>query len=158
MKSGFNPVEFIIYTDGSCHTQKRFGAWVAIILYDGREMILKGSETNTTHHRMELMAVINAIEYVYNNTSGKIVLQIFTDSQYVVGLPAREDKLLTANFKTKNGRFLQHADLVKSFYQLLKMHSIVLNKVKAHQPNNEASNYNRVADQLARNIVRESVK
>jgi len=148
------PAELIIYTDGSCHTQKRFGAWVAIILFDRREIVLQGSETNTTHHRMELLAVINAIEYVYNNISGKIVIQIFTDSQYVVGLPGREHKLLTAEFTTKSGKHLQHADLVKSFYQLLKMHSILLNKVKAHQQTGEAINYNEMADHLARGIVR----
>ncbi len=158
MKPAFNPAEFIVYTDGSCHTQKRFGAWVAIILYNGSETILQGSEPNTTHHRMELLAVINAINYVCNNTSGKIVLQIFTDSQYVVGLPAREHKLSTTHFLTKSGRTLQHADLVKSFFQLLEMHSIVLHKVKAHQSTNEAINYNELADQLARGIVRAAVQ
>jgi len=154
MKPAFDPAEVIVYTDGSCHTQKKFGAWVAIVLYEARKIILQGSETNTTHHRMELLAVINAINYVCNNTSGKIVLQIFTDSQYVVGLPAREHKLLAADFITKSGRTLQHADLVKSFYQLLKMHLVVLHKVKAHQPTGEVINYNEMADQLARGMVR----
>jgi len=158
MKSGLNPAELIIYTDGSCHTQKRFGAWVAIVLFNGREIILQGSEADTSHHRMELMAVINAIQYVDNSIGGKIVLQIFTDSQYVVGLPARQLKLLAGDFKTKGGKFLQHADQIKSFYQLLKMHSVVLHKVKAHQPTGEAINYNEVADQLARSIVRAAVK
>lgn len=157
MKSAFNTAELIIYTDGSCHTQKRFGAWVAIVLFGNKEVILKGSETDTTHHRMELLAVINAIEYVYNNISSDIVMHIVTDSQYVVGLPAREHKLSTADFRTKSGKFLQHADLVKSFYQLLKRHSVVLKKVKAHQPTAEAVNYNEVADQLAGSIVRAAV-
>jgi len=154
MKLSFGCTELIIYTDGSCHTQKRFGGWAAIILFDGREIILQGSEVNTTHQRMELLAVINAIEYVYNNISSKIVMQIFTDSQYVVGLPEREYKLSTTNFITKSGRDLQNADLVKSFYHLLKTHSIELNKVKAHQPGKELFNYNEKADQLARSIVR----
>lgn len=157
MNSIFNPAEVIIYTDGSCHTQKKIGAWAAIILFNNREVIIKGSEINTTHHRMELLAVINAINYVYNNISGKIVLQIFTDSQYVIGLPIREHKLLTADFKTKSGKDLQHAGMVKSFYQLLKIQSIVLHKVKAHQATDNVINYNKMADQLAKSIVKAGV-
>ncbi len=157
MKPAFDPAEVIVYTDGSCHTQKKFGAWVAIVLSEAGKIILQGSETNTTHQRMELLAVINAINYVCNNTSGKIVLHIFTDSQYVVRLPAREHKLSSTDFITKSGRTLQHADLIKSFYQLLKMQLVVLHKVKAHQLTGEVNNYNEMVDQLARGIVRKGL-
>ena len=56
-----------IYTDGSCHTQKRIGAWVAIILTGTEKKVLSGIVQDTTHNRMELYAVIKGIEYIKNN-------------------------------------------------------------------------------------------
>ena len=53
-----------IYTDGSCHTQHKIGTWVAIILMDTEKKILSGTVKDTTHNRMELMAVVKAIEYI----------------------------------------------------------------------------------------------
>ena len=49
----------IIYTDGSCHTQQQIGAWSSIILVDDEKISLSGIEINTTHQRMELLALKN---------------------------------------------------------------------------------------------------
>ena len=149
--------EIRIYTDGSCHTQKRTGAWVAILV-DGREkIILEGSEINTTHNRMELMAVIKAIEYVSNNKDHDTVIQIVTDSQYVMGLPDRAGKLTDNNFVTKKGKDLQNTDLLKIFFNLFASHSIHLNKIRAHQKANGRINYNMEADKLSRSIMRRAL-
>ena len=56
-----------IYTDGSCHTQHCIGAWASIVFIGNEKIILSGKEINTTHNRMELLAVINAVEYIQNN-------------------------------------------------------------------------------------------
>jgi len=154
MKNNFNTKEILIYTDGSCHTQKRMGAWVAILLYGQEEIILQGNETNTTHNRMELMAVIKAIEYVSDNMNGDIVMQIFTDSQYVMGLPERAGKLAADNFITKKGKDLQNSDLLKILFQLFASHIIHLNKIKAHQKKDDTINYNITADKLSRSMIR----
>ena len=146
--------EIHVYTDGSCHTQKLTGAWVAILLWNDRKIILQGDVRNTTHNRMELMAVIKAIEYIGNNTGSKIVIQLFTDSQYVMDVPFRSEKLMAQNFITKNGRELNNADLLKTWIQLLKTNQVQLNKVKAHQKISGVINYNVEADKLARKMLR----
>ena len=59
------PIDLVeIYTDGSCHTQFLIGAWAAIIFISGEKIILSGIENYTTHNRMELMAVIKALEFI----------------------------------------------------------------------------------------------
>jgi ribonuclease HI len=68
--------EIHVYTDGSCDTQRRTGAWVAILLWNDHEIVLQGTDVNTTHNRMELMAVIRAIECIGNNWGSKIVIQL----------------------------------------------------------------------------------
>jgi ribonuclease HI len=154
MKDSTTSREIQVYTDGSCHTQKRNGAWVAILLLNEREIVLQGTEMNTTHNRMELMAVIKAIEYICNNMGSKIVIQLFTDSQYVMNIPSRSEKLMEQNFISNGGKELKNMDLLKIWIQLFKTSQPRLNKVIAHQQISGIINYNVVADKLARKMVR----
>ena len=137
-----------IYTDGSCHTQHRVGAWVAILLINGEkeQQLLSGTVTDTTHNRMELTAVIKALEYVRGNHREVTMLTIFSDSQYVVGLPAREEKMAGNRFTGKKGKELPNADLVKELLNYSRSFLIEFVKIKAHQKKNSVLNYNIEAD------------
>lgn len=147
-----------IYTDGSCHTQLCAGAWVAILLHGNEKKLLTGTAWNTTNNRMELTAVIKAIEYVLANYPYITTLTILSDSQYVTGLPARKEKLITVDFNTKKGNELQNADLVKMLFKYLQSLSIEFIKLKAHQKPNGVSDNNVEADKLSRKLVRDMVK
>jgi ribonuclease HI len=59
-----------IYTDGSCHPPPRTGAWVAIIFIEREKVVLSGQVADTTHNRMELLAVMGALSYLKTNHSG----------------------------------------------------------------------------------------
>ena len=145
-----------IYTDGSCNTQNRIGAWVAIIFTAIGKKVLAETVTNTTHNRMELSAVIKAIEYIKNNYPDITTIKLFSDSQYVVGLPGRKEKLSVLGFSTKKGNDIQNADLVKELFEHLSTLSVEFIKVKAHQKQNEIFNYNIEADKLSRKMMREA--
>ncbi len=75
-----------IYTDGSCHTQQCVGAWAAVLLIDEQKIVLSGKENDTTHNRMEILAVINAIKYIQQHFTIISKIKIVSDSQYVIGL------------------------------------------------------------------------
>ena len=144
-----------IYTDGSCHTQLKIGAWAAVILVDGKKKILTGKAENTTHNRMELTAVIDALMYVQNNYGVTREIKIISDSQYVIGLTAREQKLSANDFITKKGKPVQNADLVKQLLLLLNKMNVTLEKIKAHQQKTGVDEYNIELDKLSRKLVRE---
>ena len=144
-----------IYTDGSCHTQLKIGAWAAVILVDGEKKILTGKAENTTHNRMELTAVIDALMYVQNNYGVTREIKIISDSQYVIGLTAREQKLSANDFITKKGKPVQSADLVKQLLFLLNTMNVNLEKIKAHQQKTGVDDYNIEVDKLSRKLVRE---
>lgn len=147
-----------IYTDGSCHTQKKIGAWASILFVGGEKIVLKGEVRNTTHNRMELFAVIKAIEYIDDKQCDSQLL-IYTDSQYVCGILGRKEKLKGNRFLTKKGTFIQNADLVETLIQQIESHSIRFIKVKAHQKaDTESSKYNSQVDKLSRKMVRANVK
>lgn len=144
-----------IYTDGSCNTQSLVGGWAAIILTESDKFILKGIEKNTTHNRMEIIAVIKAIEYSTNKFPGT-PLKIFTDSQYVVNLSDRKAKLLEAQFITKKGSPLNNKDLLEKLLYLLDTYKITFIKVKAHQKHTGIVNLNREADKISRQVMRDA--
>lgn len=147
-----------IYTDGSCHTQLCVGAWVAILLKGDEKKVLTGTARDTTNNRMELTAVIKAIEYVRENYAGITALTIVSDSQYVTGLPARKEKLTALDFNTRKGHELQNADLVKILFGHLQSLTIEFVKIRAHQKLNGVSDHNVEADKLSRKLVRDMVK
>ena len=71
--------EIEIYTDGSCKKNPGPGGWGAILVYGGREKELCGGERDTTNNRMELTAVISALEALKEKCS----VTLTTDSKYV---------------------------------------------------------------------------
>jgi ribonuclease HI len=147
-----------IYTDGSCHPPSGAGAWVAIILIEREKIVLSGQVPGTTHNRMELLAVMEALSYLKTNNSRIRKIKIFTDSQYVTGISDREGRLEAAGYSTKKGSPIQNLDLVRGLLELSASFSIDWIKIKAHQKKSEEPNYNIDAEKLARKIVRESIR
>lgn len=147
-----------IYTDGSCHTQVRIGAWVAFVLVGTEKHLLRGTATATTNNAMELTAVIKAIEFVNDQYAGINNIKIISDSQYVVGLIARREKLVRLDYCSQKGKPLPNAALVKQLLQQALAFDLEFIKIKAHQKVNEHTQYNVQADMLSRKLVRDAVK
>ena len=144
------PIE--IYTDGSSHTQKLIGAWAAIIYYNKTKIIIKQVETNTSHNRMEMQAVIQAIKFVDTNYSTNIPIIINSDSQYVVNLVDRKEKLKKNEFFTRKGNPVKNLDLVITLIDQIETHEITFNKIKAHVKDGDIKN--REVDLLVRKLMR----
>jgi len=68
-----------IYTDGACKGNPGDGGWGALITDGLENKEIYGGEKNTTNNRMELMAVIMALESIEKEQN----ITIFTDSTYV---------------------------------------------------------------------------
>lgn len=149
--------EIIVYTDGSCHTTLLTGAWAAFIFIDGVKKIRSGIEENTSHHRMELKAVIEAILYLGQQFPLGENMAVITDSQYVMGLIERETKLKAQGFVSKKGNETRNVDLVKQFYSVKSKMNITFTKIKAHQKNSGMPQYNNEVDQFCRNLLRATV-
>ncbi|MES2568186.1 MAG: ribonuclease H [Bacteroidota bacterium] len=146
-----------IYTDGSCHTQLRIGAWASIILLNNEKITLCGQENDTTHNRMEILAVIHSILYVKKHFKEINSIHIVSDSQYVIGLIGRESKFIANEFLTKAGNEVRNIDIVKELLNLVSTMNIKFEKIKAHQKATDEINFNIEVDKICRGIVRETV-
>jgi ribonuclease HI len=71
------PIE--IYTDGACRGNPGPGGWAALLRSGAHEKELSGAETPTTNNRMELTAVIRALEALKRHSR----VRLYTDSEYV---------------------------------------------------------------------------
>ena len=134
------------------------GAWAAVILVENEKKILTGIAENTTHQRMEITAVIEALNYVQKYFPEAKITHIISDSQYVTGLPDRMEKLQAANFITKQNKPIQNTDLVQQLGKLLQTLTIHFEKIKAHLKKTSDTDYNIEVDKLCRKLDREMVK
>jgi len=74
-----------IYTDGACSGNPGPGGWAAILLYGQHRRELSGGEAETTNNRMELTAVISALECLKEPCE----VDLWSDSRYVVDALSR---------------------------------------------------------------------
>ena len=147
-----------VYSDGSCNPKFKIGGWAAIIFFQNKKMILKGIQFNTTHNRMELLGTIKALEYIKENSLKFNYIKIYSDSQYLVRLLERKEKLKKSNFLKKSGEPIQNNDLVKDIVTYIDSMHIEFVKVKAHQKKSDKKNFNREVDILSRNLIRTYIK
>ena len=69
-----------LYTDGACSGNPGLGGYCSILIYNGIEKVISGSENSTTNNRMEILAVIKGLEALKE----KCHVEVYSDSQYVV--------------------------------------------------------------------------
>ena len=74
-----SPATVAIYTDGACKGNPGPGGWGALLVAGGQEKEIFGGERATTNNRMELTAVIRALEALTREAD----VDLYTDSQYV---------------------------------------------------------------------------
>ena len=72
-----------IFTDGGCHGNPGPGGWAFIVEREGTRHTAHGGAPATTNNRMELEAVIHALEYAAEHGLCTTSVHIHTDSQYV---------------------------------------------------------------------------
>lgn len=147
-----------IYTDGSCQTQLKIGGWAAIIITDGNQIVLEGTVNDTSHNRMELLAVLKAFDYLISENINFDKVLIYSDSQYVVNLTERRKSLKQNLFHTAKGTPIRNSDLIQKLIDLLERYPLNFIKVAAHQKETDMVNFNRLVDKKARKLVRDKVK
>lgn len=141
-----------IYTDGSCKSNgyDGYGGWAYVIINKGR--VAKkdsGSVAPTTNNRMEIYAVIKALESLkrdfINYENAHVV--IHSDSAYVVN--AWNRKWITnwrlSNWKKSDGNKVENSDLWEDLLFYTKNLNVRFEKVKGHGGNK----YNEMCDKMA---------
>lgn len=135
--------EVEIFTDGACSGNPGPGGWGAILRAKGQEKELYGGEPDTTNNRMELTAVIRALEALKRPVRARV----HTDSQYVQkGISEWIHGWKRRGWKTAGKQPVKNEDLWRELERLAAQHDIEWRWVKGHAGHVE----NERADALAR--------
>ena len=122
-----------IYTDGACSGNPGPGGWGAILEYMGHEKELSGGEKNTTNNRMELTAVIKALQALKEPCT----VELYSDSKYV--LDALQ-KGWAVSWRKKgwiksDKKPALNPDLWETLLNLVEKHDVRYHWVKGHASN-----------------------
>src|SRR5262245_24270567 len=131
-----------IYADGACKGNPGPGGWGAIVSMGGAEKELWGGERGTTNNRMELTAVIKALEMLSHPST----VEVYTDSQYVQkGISEWLPDWKRRGWRTADKKPVKNVDLWQELDRLAGAHRVSWHWVRGHagHPENER------ADRLA---------
>lgn len=135
--------EVIIYTDGACSGNPGPGGWGALLIWNGKEKELSGSEPNSTNNRMEMRAVIEALKALKRPCHVKI----HSDSALVVNAFKQGwiENWLKKGWKKADKKPVENQDLWKEMLKAMDDHKVSWIKVKGHADNDLNNRVDRLA-------------
>ena len=132
-----------LYTDGACSGNPGLGGYCAILIYNGHEKVISGSQADTTNNRMELTAAIKALSALKE----KCEVTLYSDSKYMID--AIEKKWVYSwkekGWKKADKSPALNSDLWEKLLKLIDRHQITFVWVKGHA----GHSYNERCDKLA---------
>ena len=153
--------KLFLFTDGSVNTKSDIG-YGAYLLVSEDEMFsddlpskvkLKQFE-NTSSTKLEIQTLLWAL-YEVGKLEGKII--VYTDSQNILSLPGRRERLEKNDFYSKQNRRVTNWELYKDFYRLTDELNIEIKKVSGHKRTSTKDKIDwlfTIVDRASRNAVR----
>lgn len=129
----------IIYTDGAARGNPGPGGYGVVMKYKDKRKELSEGFRLTTNNRMELLAVIVALEALKINNSR---VSIYTDSKYVADAV---EQGWVFQWEAKNFKKKKNPDLWRRFLEIYRKHQVKFTWIKGHANNPE----NERCDELA---------
>lgn len=154
--------EIFVFSDGSVNVQSKIGFGASLILDDFESTIetmkkqvkVKRFE-NTSSTKLELQTllwVLNELQY----ENQKII--IYTDSQNIVGLPGRRERLEKNNYRSKKKEYINNYQLYQEFYRFCDVLNCEFIKVIGHQQTKSKDTIHQIftlVDRASRSALRE---
>jgi ribonuclease HI len=118
-----------IYTDGACRGNPGIGGWAALLRRGTDEREIQGAEPHTTNNRMELTAVIRALEALKR----PVEVRVYTDSEYVRrGITEWLVSWKARGWRTADKKPVKNQDLWERLDELAAPHRIEWHWVRGH--------------------------
>ncbi len=137
-----------IYTDGACSGNPGPGGWGAVLKYNNFQKQISGAELNTTNNRMEITALIKALEMLKEPCK----IKVYTDSRYVCDSMTKGWAVSWKNrgWKKSDGKPALNSDLWEQLINFSHIHSLEFTWIKGHAGHPE----NELCDKLATTAIK----
>lgn len=135
--------EVIVYTDGACSGNPGPGGWGAVLIWNGTEKDLSGGDPQTTNNRMEMQAVIEAL----NALKKPCTVKIHSDSALIINAFTQGwiKNWQKRGWRKSNKKPVENKELWQEMLKAMEPHEVIWVKVKGHA----GIEMNERADQLA---------
>ncbi len=153
--------ELMLFTDGSVNTHSKigYGAYLAVpdrglSLDSLRPRVKVRRFEHTSSTKLELQTLLWALGDIQALGSRVIV---YTDSQNIVGLQGRRDRLEQNDYRSKKNRRLNNYKLYQEFYRMTDQLDCEFVKVRGHRVSNQKDDIDRLftlVDRASRNALR----
>jgi len=153
--------ELMLFTDGSVNTHSKigYGAYLAVSerglsLDSLRPRVKVRRFEHTSSTKLELQTLLWALGDIQGLRNRVIV---YTDSQNIMGLPGRRDRLEQNDYRSRKNKRLKNYALYQEFYRMTDQLDCEFVKVRGHQVSNQKDDIERVftlVDRASRNALR----
>ncbi len=154
-----------LFTDGSVNPKSKvgYGAYLVVLLGVTYSKALKADVKvkkfeQTSSTKLEIQTLIWALTSI-QKPAGQII--VYTDSQNIIGLHARRDRLEKNNYLSKRKKPIKNSALYKEFFYLSDQLDCEFKKVKGHKPSrlkDEAERFFTLVDNASRKALRNHCK
>ncbi len=143
-----------VFTDGACKGNPGKGGWGVLLRAGGTEKELSGSEALTTNNRMEMTAVLRALEALREPCA----VRLHTDSRYVIdGMTKWMFGWVKKGWKTADNKPVKNEDLWRALVAAARPHKVDWIWVKGHDGHVENERVDKLASDAARAACDRSV-
>jgi ribonuclease HI len=157
--------ELMLLTDGSLNTRSNigYGAYLALSehglsLDTLRKRVKVKRFEHTSSTKLELQTLLWALSDT--QVSGRKLIA-YTDSQNIVGLPGRRDRMEQNDYRSKENKPLKNYALYQEFYRLTDQLNCQFIKVDGHQASNQKDAIDKLfalVDKASRNALRRDTR
>ena len=136
-----------VYSDGSCLGNPGPGGWAAVLLYQGHRREISGGFSLTTNNRMEMMALIKALQSLKHPCH----VEAHTDSLYLHHAFSKGwlKSWLKNGWRTAAKKPVKNKDLWLELIPLMERHEVRFHWVKGHSGDPENERCDQLAKQAA---------
>lgn len=157
--------KWILFIDGSVHPQSGigYGAYLAAkegdLLLDAlraRVKVRRFYPTSST--RLELQTFLWALGELPSSVRH---VTVYTDSQNIIGLHGRRERIEKNNYRSRNNRLLNNSDLYEGFFRKADQFNCTFVKLRGHQLSCEKDALDRLftlVDRASRSALRKEVR
>ncbi|MCD4719443.1 MAG: ribonuclease H [Desulfobacula sp.] len=156
--------DLILFTDGSVNPQSNigYGAFLAVpedgLSLESLKMSVKVRRfEHTSSTKLELQTLLWALSDVQE--LGRRII-VYTDSQNIIGLPGRRDRLEKNNYRSKKNRRIKNYKLYQKFYRIIDQLDCEFVKVRGHKVSNQKDEMDKLftlVDRASRNALRRDI-
>lgn len=149
-----------VFTDASFDPKTKTGSWAGIVLFGKNEKVLSDILQDISQHGLELLSILECLDYIKEHFREYNLIRIYTDSEYVENLPDRRDRIENNDFLTSKGNEIAHKDLLMRFYKCFDVFNLEIERVIGHQKSGASvvSDYNRKVDKMSRKLLRQKIR